>query len=70
MSTPRTGSKKVKPIPLRFSEDMVAEIAEVSKLVAMDRSDVLRLACGAGLKILRKLERGGLAELIASQFGK
>lgn len=58
------------PIPVRFSQSTIEEIEETAKALDLSKQDTIRLACRAGLRILRKLGGAGIADLIAAQDGR
>lgn len=57
-----------KPVPIRFSEEMLQEVENVAKLFDISRQDVVRLSVAAGLVSLKRLGWDGLVAAIASGF--
>ena len=56
------------PIPIRFSERMLAEIEEVAGQLELSRQDVIRLSVAAGIKALRRIGYDGIASAVAAEI--
>lgn len=56
------------PIPIRFSDRMLADIQEVADDLELSRQDVIRLSVAAGLKALKRIGYDALAERVAQEI--
>lgn len=56
------------PVPIRFTEKMMAEVEEVAEDLDLSRQDVIRLSVAAGLKSLRRIGWDGIADAVAEHF--
>jgi SOS-response transcriptional repressor LexA len=57
-----------KPIPVRFTSEVLENIDAIGESYGLSRSDVIRLSCQAGLIALQKLGKKALLERIAQEI--
>lgn len=68
MKTPRSKQTRPStpdPMPVRFTERLLAEIESVAADFQLSKQDVVRMATAAGLKAMRKLGNDGIPNLLA-----
>ena len=53
------------PVPIRFTEQMLADIQATADELDLSKQDVIRLSVAAGLKALQKIGYGGIADAIS-----